>query len=114
MLGFVPDVHSHANVFDPGQRHYSLMQLQPESLAVYQVCLFSGLPVPFANARSDAQQAARKLALLKRSRRMADYGICSELRGAEVASCVRESRKIARLIRSARFRYSVEQGVRQA
>jgi uncharacterized protein (UPF0332 family) len=59
------------------------------------------------SGRTDAAQAARTLASLKRARRRADYDIELALNEGDVDSCVKRSRKVVELIRYAKRRHDV-------
>jgi uncharacterized protein (UPF0332 family) len=54
---------------------------------------------------TDAAQASRKLASLKRARRRADYEIAKDLEQSDLASCILNSRKVVELVKYARQRF---------
>ncbi|MFP6562833.1 hypothetical protein WJ542_31715 [Paraburkholderia sp. B3] len=67
-----------------------------------------------APGRTDAQQAARSLATLKKARKNADYEIADPVNPRDVASCVDDSKKILKLVRAARTLYDKQQSPKQA
>lgn len=67
-----------------------------------------------APGRTDAQQAARKLARLKLARRTADYEIHKDVNNDDVATCVADSQKIVDLVRNARSRFDKDTAEKQA
>ena len=67
-----------------------------------------------APGRTDAQRAARNLAVLKKARKDADYEIADPVNSRNVASCVGDSRKILKLVRGARALYDKQQTPKQA
>ena len=57
------------------------------------------------SGRTEAQQASRTLATLKKARRRADYDIDDELDAADLSSCVRNARSVLTRVELARSQY---------